>query len=80
MMEKTNELTRVCHCQMFYHTLLVINPLSPHNALMHNYYIPENTLNFPTTRGFNLRLVVHEDENGKPRLERVIAETSYNSY
>ena len=26
MMEKTNELTRVCHCQTFYHTLLVKSP------------------------------------------------------
>ena len=29
-----------------------VNPLGPHDALKHPFYIPENRLNFPTTMVF----------------------------
>ena len=32
------------------------NPLSPHDALKHPFYIPENTLNFSTTKGFRMKI------------------------
>ena len=33
-----------------------VNPLSPHDALKHDFYIPEDRLNFPTTKGFRTKM------------------------
>ena len=38
------------------HRQLLINPLNPHNALKHHFTIPENRLNFPTTRGLRMKI------------------------
>ena len=39
----------------------MFNPLSPHNALIKaSFYIPENRLNFHTTRGLRTNIKLHE--------------------
>ena len=33
-----------------------INPLSPHDAFKHFFYIPENKQNFPTAKSFRIKI------------------------